>query len=144
MRVIGMYKKGLLGHGGAAPDFDPSLVPGYLMDLDARKGLTLSVTGYAGTGTITQSGNIVTGSSTQFLREIFVGDTLTATGISGTVIAIGSATSLTAMQSSGESMNLRRSVEIIVSPSMTSAGPVTRPRVSQMACPRPFGSGCST
>lgn len=61
--------------------------------------MSLSTASYAGAGTITQSTNTVTGSSTAFLSEVKVGDVLTADAgsplISGTVTAIASDTSLT-------------------------------------------------
>lgn len=56
---------------------------------------TLANTGFTGTGTVTQVGTALTGVGTAFTGEVKVGDALSGTGISGTVVSIASATALT-------------------------------------------------
>jgi len=59
-----------------------------LLDLQADIGVTTSVTGFAGSGTVAQVGNDITGVGTAFLSEVVVGDVITGVGINGTVTAI--------------------------------------------------------
>ncbi len=60
-----------------------------------RSLVAFTNTAYAGTGTIAQTDNALAGVLTLFLKEVKVGDVITATGISGTVTAIASDTALT-------------------------------------------------
>ena len=53
------------------PPFSPLSIPGLQLWLKADAGLTLSTTGYAGTGTtVAQSGNTLTGVSTKFRYSV--------------------------------------------------------------------------
>lgn len=75
--------------------FDPLALPGLKLWLKADVGLTLSTTGYAGTGTVTQTGTALVGVGTAFLSEVVVGDAISGTLISGNVTVITDNTNLT-------------------------------------------------
>jgi hypothetical protein len=65
------------------------------LDLQADIGVTSSVTPFAGTGTLTQVDNDVTGDGALFLSEVVIGDVINAASIDGIVTAITSDTALT-------------------------------------------------
>lgn len=66
-----------------------------ILDLRANAGVTTSVTGFAGSGTIAQAVNAITGVGSKFTSEVVIGDVLTGTGINGTVTAIADDTHCT-------------------------------------------------
>lgn len=59
--------------------------PVLLLDLEADTSVATDTTPFAGTGTITQSGTRVTGSGTQFAKEVVIGDRITSAGIDGII-----------------------------------------------------------
>jgi hypothetical protein len=65
------------------------------LDLQADTGVATSVAPFAGTGTVSQSGNAITGVGTAFLSEVVIGDVITGTGINGAVTSITDDTNLT-------------------------------------------------
>lgn len=82
------------GHGVNVPFF-PNLLGALHQWYKADAGTTLSQTAYAGAGVVSQTGTTLTGIGSAFTTEIFVGDLITAIGISETVVSIASDTSLT-------------------------------------------------
>lgn len=75
--------------------FDPLTLSPVLWLAADNASNTLSTTGYAGSGTVTQVGTAITGVSASFLGEVKVGDVLSGTLISGAVVSIADATHLT-------------------------------------------------
>lgn len=66
-----------------------------ILDLRGDTGIVVSTDSFAGSGTISQSGNTVTGINTLFWAEVFVGDRLSGTGVDGIVAEIVSDTEIT-------------------------------------------------
>jgi hypothetical protein len=86
----------LAGYAGAAPSNGPWIWgSGSNAKLIARGVVVTSPTGLTGTVSNSASGTTVTGTSTKFLTELRIGDTITAGGETHTITAIASDTSLT-------------------------------------------------
>lgn len=72
----------------AGGTFNPlALLPSFWLEADSNAN-TLSQTGFAGSGTVTQVGTAITGVGTSFLTQVFVGDALSGTLISGNVTVV--------------------------------------------------------